>query len=124
VEVLAGFLLGYILGTEAGAQGVSNLKEAFGTVSTAGEVQSVMSKGMATGQGLLGGFMGGGDSGATLRNAKDAIGTLASNDDVKSMVSAGFSTAQGLVTELVGRASGLVSEQVASQRSRGLRLVV
>lgn len=123
MEVLAGFLLGYILGTEAGAAGVSNLKEAFGTVSTAGEVQSVMSKGMSTGQGLLGGFMGGG-SGSTLRNAKDAIGTMASNDDVKSMVSAGFSTAQGLVTELVGRASGLVSEQVASQRSRGLRLVV
>jgi hypothetical protein len=76
---------------------------------------------MTTAQGLFGGILGGG--GGTGASVKDAIGTMAANEDVKSMVSVGFSTAQELALGLFERGRDLVADQVASQRSRGLRLV-
>ena len=121
MEVLAGFLLGYILGTDSGGKGVSVMKDAFGSVAASDEVQSVVSGGMSTAQGLFGGIMGGG--GGASAGVKDAIGTMAASEDVKSMVSVGFSTAQELALGLFERGRDLVADQVASQRGRGLRLV-
>ncbi len=114
MEVLAGFLLGYFLGTESGAQGVSVMKDALGSVAGSGDVQSVFTGGMATAQGLIGGLLGGGGS------VKDALSDMASSDEVKGIVTAGMSTAQGLAFDLFGRGK----ELVAQQRGRGLRLVI
>jgi hypothetical protein len=112
VEVLAGFVLGYLLGSEAGGDSVSVMKDALGSVAGSGDVQSVFSGGMASAQGLIGGLLGGGGS------VKGAITDMASSDEVKGLVTTGFSTAQGLVFDLIGRGQELVS-----QRGRGLRLV-
>jgi hypothetical protein len=112
VEVLAGFVLGYLLGSEAGGDSVSVRKDALGSVAGSGDVQSVFSGGMASAQGLIGGLLGGGGS------VKGAITDMASSDEVKGLVTTGFSTAQGLVFDLIGRGQELVS-----QRGRGLRLV-
>jgi hypothetical protein len=114
VEVLAGFVLGYLLGSEAGGDSVSVIKEAVGSVAGSGDVQSVFTGGMATAQGLLGGLLGGGGS------VKGAITDMASSDEVKGLVTTGFSTAQGLVMDLVGRGQEMVSQQ----RGKGLRLVI
>ncbi len=97
------------------------MKDAFGSVAASNEVQSVMSGGMSTAQGLFGGFLGGG--GGSGAEVKDAIGTMAASEDVKAMVSVGFSTAQELAMGLFERGRELVADQVASQRGRGLRLV-
>jgi hypothetical protein len=113
VEVLAGFLLGYFLGTESGAQGVSVMKDALGSVAGSGDVQSLFSGGMSTAQGLFGGLLGGGGS------VKGALGDLASSDEIKGIMSVGMSTAQGLVFDLIGR-----GKEMVEQRGRGLRLVI
>jgi hypothetical protein len=112
VEVLAGFLLGYFLGSESGAQGVSVMKDAMGSVAGSGEIQSMFSGATSTAQGLFSGLLGGGGS------VKDALGDLASSDQVKGIVSTGISTAQGLAFDLLGRGKELVS-----QRGKGLSLV-
>ena len=114
MEVLAGFLLGYFLGTESGAQGVSVMKDALGSVAGSGDVQSMVSGGMSTAQGLVGGLLGGGGS------VKEALSDMANSDEIKSIMSVGMSTAQGLVFDLLGRGKELVSQQ----RGRGLRLVI
>jgi hypothetical protein len=114
VEVLAGFVLGYLLGSESGAQGVAVMKDAIGSVAGSGEIQSVFSGGMSGAQGLLGGLLGGGGS------VKDAISEMASSDEIKGILGAGLSTAQGLAFDLFGRGKEMVSQQ----RSRGLRLVI
>lgn len=114
MEVLAGFLLGYILGTDAGGKGVSVMKDAIGSVAGSGEVQSVMSGSLATAQGFFGGLTG------STAGVKDALGTMAANEDLKAMVSAGLSTATGMAAELFGRGK----EMVSAQRGRGLRLVI
>lgn len=113
MEVLAGFVLGYLLGSEAGGDSVSVIKDAMGSVAGSGDVQSVFSGGMSSAQGLIGGLLGGGGS------VKGAITDMASSDEVKGLVTTGFSTAQGLVFDLIGRGQELVSQQ----RGRGLRLV-
>lgn len=120
MEVLAGFVLGYILGTDAGGKGISVMKDALGSVAASDEVQSVMSTGASSAQGLLGGVLGGGGTGGSV---KDAISTMAASEEVRSLVSVGFSTAQELASGLFERGRELVADQVASQRSRGLRLV-
>jgi len=114
VEVLAGFVLGYLLGSEAGGDSISVMKDALGSVAGSGDVQSVLSGGMSSAQGLLGGLLSGGGS------VRGAITDMASSEEVKGMVSTGFSTAQGLVFDLLGRGKELVSQQ----RGRGLRLVI
>jgi len=75
VEVLAGFVLGYLLGSEAGGDSVSVIKDALGSVAGSGDVQSVFSGGMASAQGLVSGLLGGGGS------VKDAITDMASSSD-------------------------------------------
>jgi hypothetical protein len=112
VEVLAGFVLGYLLGSETGGQGVGVMKDALGSVAGSNDIQSFMSGGMSSAEGLLGGMFGGGGS------VKGALTDLASSDQVRGIVTTGFSTAQGLVFDLVGRGQELVS-----QRGKGLRLV-
>ena len=114
MEVLAGFVLGYLLGSEAGGDSVAVMKDALGSVAGSGDVQSVFSGGMASAQGLIGGLFSGGGS------VKGAISDMASSDEVKGIVSAGFSTASGLVVDLLGRGKELVSQQ----RGSGLRLVI
>ena len=114
MEVLAGFVLGYLLGSEAGGQSVSVLKEAFGSVAGADEIQSVISGGMSQAEGLFSGLFNGGGS------VKGAITEMASSDEVKGIVSTGLATAQGLVFDLIGRGKDLVSQQ----RGNGLRLVI
>jgi hypothetical protein len=114
VEVLAGFVLGYLLGSEAGGDSVAVMKDALGSVAGSGDVQSVFSGGMASAQGVLGGLFSGGGS------VKTAITDMASSDEVKGIVTTGFATAQGLVFDLLGRGKDLVSQQ----RSKGLRLVI
>jgi hypothetical protein len=114
VEVLAGFVLGYLLGSEAGGDSVSVMKGALGSVAGSTDVQSVFTGGMATAQGLIGGLLGGGGS------VKGAISDMASSEEVKGIVSTGMSTAQGLVFDLLGRGKELVSQQ----RGAGLRLVI
>jgi hypothetical protein len=111
MEVLAGFLLGYFLGSETGAQGVSVMKDALGSLAGSGEVQSALSGSMSSAQGLFDGLLSGGGS------VKQALGDLASSDEVKGIMSTGLSTATGLVFDLVGRGKELVS------RGRGLQLV-
>ena len=114
MEVVAGFLLGYFLGTESGGQGVSVMKDALGSVAGSNEIQSVISGGMSSTQGVLGGLFRGGGS------VRSAITDIASSDEVKGMVSVGLSSAQGLAVDLFGRGKDLISEQ----RGRGLRLVI
>jgi hypothetical protein len=114
VEVVAGFLLGYFLGTESGAQGVSVMKDALGSVAGSGDVQSVISGSMSSAQGLIGGLFSGGGS------VKDALTEMASSEQVKGIVSTGMSTAQGLVFDLIGKGKEMVSQQ----RGRGLSLVI
>lgn len=114
MEVLAGFVLGYLLGSEAGGDSVSVMKGAIGSVAGSNDVQSLFTGGMATAQGLIGGLFGGGGS------VKGAITDMASSEEVKGIVTTGFSTAQGLVFDLLGRGK----EMVASQRGAGLRLVI
>ena len=114
MEVLAGFVLGYLLGSEAGGQGVGVMKDALGSVAGSGDIQSFVSGGMSTAQGVFGGVLSGGGS------VKDALTDLASSDQVKGIMSTGFSTAQGLVFDLIGRGQELVSQQ----RGKGLRLVI
>lgn len=113
MEVLAGFVLGYLLGSETGGDGVGVVKDALGSVVGSGDIQSVFNGGMATADGLIGGLFGGGGS------AKNAIMEMAASDEVRGIVTTTFSTAQGLVFDLVGRGQELVS-----QRGRGLRLVI
>jgi hypothetical protein len=112
VEVLAGFVLGYLLGSETGGDGIGVVKSALGSVAGSGDIQSVFSGGLSSADGLIGSLFGGGGA------AKKAIVDMASSDEVKGIVSTGFSTAQGLVFDLVGRGQELVS-----QRGSGLRLV-
>jgi hypothetical protein len=114
VEVLAGFVLGYLLGSETGAQGVGAIKEALGSVAGSGDVQSAFSGGMATAQGLLGGLLGGGGS------VKGAISDMANSDEIKGILTTGISAAQGVAFDLFGRGKELVSQQ----RGKGLRLVI
>jgi hypothetical protein len=114
VEVLAGFVLGYLLGSEAGGQGVGVMKDALGSMAGSGDIQSMMSGGMSTAKGVIGGLFSGGGS------VKTAISDMAASDEVRGMVTAGFSTASGLVMNLVGRGTELVSQQ----RGKGLRLVI
>ncbi len=119
MEVLAGFVLGYLLGSESGAQGVGVIKDALGSVAGSGDVQSMFSGGMSTAQGalsggMLGGLLKGGGS------VKEAITDLASNDQVKGIVSTGMGTAQSVVFDLLGRGKEMVSQQ----RGKGLRLVI
>ncbi|HEX3565561.1 MAG TPA: hypothetical protein VHU17_09325 [Acidimicrobiales bacterium] len=119
MEVLAGFVLGYLLGTETGAQGVGVIKDAIGSMAGSGDVQSVMSGGMSTAQGLLsGGLLGGLLKGGG--SVKEAFSDLASNDQVKGIVSTGMGTAQAVAFDLLGRGKEMVSQQ----RSKGLRLVI
>jgi hypothetical protein len=112
VEVLAGFVLGYLLGSEAGGHSVGVIKDAFGSVAGSGDIQSMMSGGMGKAEGLIGGLFSGGGS------AKGALTDMASSEQVKNIVSIGFNSAQEMVFGLVGKGQELVS-----QRGRGLRLV-
>ncbi len=114
MEVLAGFLLGYLLGTQAGGESVSVLKDALGSVVGSDEIQSAFAGGMSGAQGLFGEMFSGGGS------VKTAIKDMASSDEVKGLVSMGVSTAQGAAVDLFGRGKDLVSQQ----RGRGLRLVI
>ncbi|MDP9072619.1 MAG: hypothetical protein M3N98_00345 [Actinomycetota bacterium] len=120
MEVLAGFLLGFILGSEAGETAVPAMKAALGQVGTSSEVQSATSGAMATAQGLFGNILG---DKAMRSSVKDALGTMASSEEVRSIVTVGFGTAQELALGLFGRGKELADQVVASQQGRGLRLV-
>lgn len=113
MEVLAGFVLGYLLGSETGGDGVGVVKDALGSVAGSGDIQSMFSGGMSTADGLIGSLLGGGGS------ARKALSEMASSEEVRGIVTTTFSTAQGLVFDLVGRGQELVS-----QRGKGLRLVI
>ena len=102
------------MGSEAGGESVSALRDALGSVVGSGEIQSVFSGGMSGAQGLLGDMFSGGGS------VKTAIKDMASSDEVKGLVSMGVSTAQGVAVDLFERGKELVSQQ----RGRGLRLVI
>jgi hypothetical protein len=84
-----------------------------GSVTSSGEIQSVVSGGVASARGLVTGLF---QDRASVRRA---LGDIASSDEVRGMVSMGLSAAQGLAVGLLGRGRDLVLER----RGRGLRLV-
>jgi hypothetical protein len=120
VEVLAGFLLGFILGSEAGEGAVPSMKAALGSVGSSSELQSATSGVMSTANGLFGNLTG---DKAMRSSVKDALQTMAASEEVRSIVTVGFGTVQELALGLFGRGKELADQVVASQQSRGLRLV-
>ena len=113
MEALAGFLVGYLLGSERGGPSRPAVRDALGSVARSGEIQSVVSGGIASARGLVTGLL---QDRASVRRA---LGEIASSEEVRGVVSIGLSTAQGLAVDLLGRGRDLVLEQ----RGRGLRLV-
>lgn len=99
MEVLAGFLLGYLVGAESGAEGLSVVKDAFGNLAGSADVQSMLSSRWSSSQGVFGGS----------KDAVQALGSIASSGEVRGLVSIGFSTATGIVSDLVERGKELVS---------------
>lgn len=108
MEVLTGFLLGYLAGAESRTKGLSALKDAVGKITSSAELQSAVTTGMSSASGLVSRLSSGrGGSNEITR----ALGSLASSEELRGVVSIGVSTASGIVFDLVGRGKELASRR-------------